>query len=153
MFIREKFVTNSSSTSFVGFGLWLEHGDVIKLATSLLQDKDLDEIKELLWIKDDENPEDLKAYLKDPEEYINDSGEASEIIDSVLGVSVRTPDLYDGAYIHVGMPTIKIDFESGEVSMERSNEVLENGRKLQAALKKAGLPSELGVVKDCWYNG
>jgi hypothetical protein len=151
MFLRHKFVTNSSNTSFVGFGVWLESEELLLLGLSLIKGADQKKVKKALWIKDDEE---FKRFSDNPQDYLTEnSGDLTELIGSLLPVSVESPGYYGGAYLHVDMPEIDMNFETGEVKVKGSEQILENGRKLQKALREAGLPSELGVVSDCWRDG
>lgn len=153
MFLRHKFVTNSSNTSFVGFGVWLENEELLTLALHLLKDAKPNKLKKLFWIDDEKFDEWYKGYKEDPREVIDDSSEVESIIGKFIPVSVESPDYGGGAYLHVGMPDVDMDFETGKVEVSGSEKVLEDGRKLQKALKECGLCSKLGVVSDCWRDG
>lgn len=109
------------------------------------------ELKKFLWLDDKE----LNDFKEDRQTFIEGSDHYAlpDMVGSALNVTATSPDYYSGVYLHVGMPDIHMDFETGAIAVSGSEKVLENGKKLLAALKKAQLAESLGIVSDSWYNG
>ena len=109
MFFRGKFVTNSSSSSFVGFGVWLDGNEINKLRKYLVHDYAGEAYK---MIQEEYREEHWGDYLEDPVSFIMDEGLTEDLADIVLKDLQFIRPYGDGcAYILIGMPNININSE------------------------------------------
>lgn len=170
MFYRQKFVTNSSSTSFYGFGISLE-GDEIKVLKNVLEFYSKKYPKEFLNSAQRcldgidgpvDNYDDHIAAL-DYDGLITDldeEGLVEEVLEDffydteeVTGIEMISHPDADIIYLYLGMPALTLD-QDGTVQMENS-EVLQKGyQELAEVLEHVGLTHKLpvGIVSDSWYS-
>lgn len=142
MFIRGKFVTNSSSSSFVGFGVWLEVSELKVLCASLMKGKGDEQIKRELYLSDKE----LQQFKKEPLLWFDTyrSPDIQDVLDKILPEIIATQAEWDdGLYLHVGMPEVHINFDSGVATLDCPEKIISRGRLLLDVLRETGLRDSL----------
>jgi hypothetical protein len=156
MFYRSKFVTNSSSTSFIAFGIWLNTSYVLDLCEYFIK-QDPAEAKEILeeHCYLDPGDIDMELFEKDPRRLLEEADADRAFLRAALEkAGLYFEGHYDGNifYVCIGYPDVRLDKKG--VAYIKDPEALMGG---YATLKKLIKDLELTDKKieelqDSWYD-
>jgi hypothetical protein len=149
MFYRQKFVTNSSSTSFVAFGICLDQDGIDKICDYLIK-KQWDKV--LSYASGFLDGEDLEKFIKEPALYIEQNDMSWDLLDHFFSAKL---DVYmspgDMIYLTIGFPEIGIDDE-GICFMDKPKALQKRYKYLSKLIKEAGLKEEIDYLEESWNS-
>jgi hypothetical protein len=143
MFVRGKFVTNSSSTSFVGFGICLDNDEIDKLRDYLVHEYAEEAYK---MVQEEYLEEFWEDYLRDPATFIMEEGLTEDLADMVLkDLQFQSPYGDDSAYILIGMPNVQIN-EEGRYYLLDPDSSKKGFMKLKEIMSSLGIEKEIELI-------
>jgi hypothetical protein len=150
MFVRQKFVTNSSSSSFLAFGVSLDNGFMENLCDYFLgryPEESENKVRE--WYEE----EDVDKFKANPIEFLQEEGRDFEFIEAMLPASVwmETPPDGDYFYLSIGYPDIVLN-EDGTVRVSNKNALCEGYLKLREILDGIKSEEKISEIQDSWWS-
>lgn len=149
MFYRQKFVTNSSSSSFIAFGVELDRGQMIDVCEYLVEQntaRALEEVSKWPNVNMDE-------YLKDPRSYLEENDMDYEFMEALLpgSIEIELPPDGDTFYLTIGWPRIDIS-ETGVVSIADPEALVAGYNTLTDIMVGTGIGATIDVMQDSWWS-
>jgi hypothetical protein len=151
MFIRPCYITNSSSTSFFGFGTVFDSSQADKLMDHIIDKIGLDLLMEKSYADpgEYETEEEQREYLKSDglTEFMWDLHKTAPEYEDID----TTYDPWDGdVYVYV-YPKLKLS-ESGTLELENADKALPALKTIQEWSDMVGA-GKLRTVTGCWRDG
>lgn len=149
MFCRQKFVTNSSSTSFIGFGIQVDRWSLICQYAKL---KDTVKFYEIFSGYEPVDPEDRELFENDPVDWLSEHDVDWEFAEEYLtdkGMDFHTTP-WGNIYLLIGYPDVELDDE-GYVSV-KPDCLKENFDLLNNMIKTLDLDKKIQVYEDCYQD-
>ena len=151
MFVRHKFVTNSSSASFLAFGVSIDNGLMEDLCDYFLgryPEESENQIKG--WYGDEETTAKFKA---NPIGFLQEEDRDFEFVEAMLpdAVWMESPPDADFFYLSIGYPDVIID-EDGTTRI-RDRRALQTGYlRLKEILDGIKSEETIREIQDSWYS-
>jgi hypothetical protein len=150
LFYRQKFVTNSSSSSFIAFGIELDRGTMVDICTYYVE-KNTAKALEIInsWPNVDSD-----AFLGDPGKYLEENDMDYEFLEAVLPtgtVYMELPPDGDRFYLCIGFPHIGIT-ETGVTFIHDDQALVDGYQELMDIIVGVGLDEQIQIVEDNWYS-
>ena len=157
MFYRSKFVTNSSSTSFISFGIWISPQDKLLDLCEFFTRKYPSEAEDILIERCylDPGEKDLEEFRNDPKGFLSAEGADRDFLAAFLekeGLSLEGDYESDTFYICIGYPKVFLDSEG--VAYIKDPEALKKGyNSLKKLMKEWELTDKKIIeLQDSWYS-
>jgi hypothetical protein len=151
MFYRHKFVTNSSSSSFIAFGVSIDNGFMEDLCDYFLgRYPEESENQVRSWYEDEET---IAKFKANPIEFLQENDRDFEFVEAMLPEDVwrENPPDADFFYLSIGYPDVIIDADGN--TRIRDRRALQSGYlKLREILDGIKSEETIREIQDSWYS-